>query len=42
MFNRYVDGLATVQPRDPAMYAAMGRHLAEQGYRQASGMTVIR
>jgi uncharacterized peroxidase-related enzyme len=34
MFNRYVDGLATVQPRDPAMYAAMGRHLAEQGYRR--------
>jgi hypothetical protein len=27
-----VDGLATWQPHDPAMYATMGQHLAEHGY----------
>ncbi len=32
MFNRYVDGLATWQPEDPKMYAAMGEHLATHGY----------
>jgi uncharacterized peroxidase-related enzyme len=32
MYNRYVDGLATWQPHDPAMYASMGMHLAEHGY----------
>ena len=32
MYNRYVDGLATWQPEDPAMYAAMGQHLATHGY----------
>ncbi len=32
MYNRYVDGLGTWQPRDPEMYAQMGKHLAEQGY----------
>ena len=32
MFNRYVDGLATWQPEDPAMYAKMGQHLATEGY----------
>jgi hypothetical protein len=32
MFNRYVDGLGTWQPRDPEMYKQMGRHLAEEGY----------
>jgi uncharacterized peroxidase-related enzyme len=32
MFNRYVDGLATWQPEDPAMYARMGQHLAAEGY----------
>jgi hypothetical protein len=34
MYNRYVDGLATFQPREPDMYQAMGKHLAENGYRQ--------
>lgn len=34
MYNRYVDGLATFQPHEPEMYRAMGRHLAENGYRQ--------
>ena len=32
MFNRYVDGLATWAPRDPAAYAEMGKRMAEQGY----------
>jgi len=36
MFNRYVDGLATWQPEDPAMYASMGEHLATHGYLKPS------
>lgn len=32
MYNRYVDGLATWQPEDPKMYAAMGEQLAANGY----------
>jgi uncharacterized peroxidase-related enzyme len=36
MYNRYVDGLATWQPRDEAMYAQMGAHLAREGYRTPS------
>lgn len=32
MYNRYVDGLATWQPRDPAMYREMGLRMATQGY----------
>jgi uncharacterized peroxidase-related enzyme len=32
MFNRYVDGLATWQPEDPAAYREMGKRLATQGY----------
>jgi uncharacterized peroxidase-related enzyme len=32
MYNRYVDGLGTWQPRDAEMYARMGRHLADEGY----------
>jgi uncharacterized peroxidase-related enzyme len=36
MYNRYVDGLATWQPRDEAMYAQMGQHLASEGYRMSS------
>ena len=36
MYNRYVDGLATRQPHDASMYAAMGQHLAEHGYRTSS------
>lgn len=32
MFNRYVDGLATWAPEDPAAYAQMGAQLAEKGY----------
>jgi uncharacterized peroxidase-related enzyme len=36
MYNRYVDGLATWQPRDESMYAQMGEHLAREGYRTPS------
>ncbi len=36
MFNRYVDGLGTWQPRNPEMYAQMGQHLAEEGYLASS------
>jgi len=32
MYNRYVDGLATWQPRDPSMYRKMGEQLATAGY----------
>jgi uncharacterized peroxidase-related enzyme len=32
MFNRYVDGLATLTPSDPAAYDAMGRRMAKEGY----------
>ena len=36
MYSRYVDGLDTWQPRDESMYAEMGKHLAEHGYRKPS------
>jgi uncharacterized peroxidase-related enzyme len=36
MYNRYVDGLGTWQPEDPAMYASMGKHLAAEGYLTSS------
>ncbi|MDQ2586816.1 carboxymuconolactone decarboxylase family protein [Saccharothrix yanglingensis] len=32
MYNRYVDGLATVVPADPAAYADTARHIVRQGY----------
>jgi hypothetical protein len=32
MYNRYVDGLATWQPQDPAAYRDMGKMLAQEGY----------
>ncbi len=32
MFNRYVDGLASLTPTDPAAYEAMGQRLGEKGY----------
>lgn len=37
MFNRYVDGLATWTPDDPAIYAGIGKQLAEQGYETGRG-----
>jgi uncharacterized peroxidase-related enzyme len=32
MYNRYVDGLATFQPEDPASYRPMGKRMAHEGY----------
>lgn len=32
MFNRYVDGLATLTPHDESDYREMGRRMAESGY----------
>ena len=32
LFNRYVDGLATMAPDDPAVYAAGAQRLIKQGY----------
>ena len=36
MYNRYVDGLGTWQPRDESMYVEMGKHLASEGYLRPS------
>ena len=32
MFNRYVDGLATLTPQDPKTYEEMGRRMTSVGY----------
>jgi hypothetical protein len=32
MYNRYVDGLATIAPEDPALYAAGAQRLVKHGY----------
>lgn len=32
MYNRYVDGLATITPQNPDAYVHMGAHLATRGY----------
>jgi uncharacterized peroxidase-related enzyme len=32
MYNRYVDGLATTQPRDEALYRERGKDVARHGY----------
>jgi uncharacterized peroxidase-related enzyme len=32
MFNRYVDGLGTTQPRDEEMYRERGKRVAREGY----------
>jgi len=37
MFNRYVDGLATLAPSDPAAYDVMGRRMAKEGYVRPRG-----
>jgi uncharacterized peroxidase-related enzyme len=36
MYNRYVDGLATTQPEDEALYRERGKQVAELGYVSAS------
>lgn len=43
MYNRYVDGLATWQPREPEAYREMGESMAHEGYvrtRQPSSQEV--
>lgn len=37
MYNRYVDGLATFAPTDPASYEGMGAALARNGYAREAG-----
>jgi hypothetical protein len=32
LYNRYVDGLATVTPTDPAFYKGLGERLKNNGY----------
>jgi uncharacterized peroxidase-related enzyme len=32
LFNRYVDGLSSFTPDDPAVYATMGQRMATMGY----------
>lgn len=32
LYNRYVDGLATVTPTDPEFYKGLGRRLKDHGY----------
>jgi hypothetical protein len=36
MFNRYVDGLATWAPTDPAMYEANAERIVAHGYRDTT------
>lgn len=40
MYNRYVDGLATVTPTDPAAYDAMGERMGTIGYQVPSIPTI--
>jgi hypothetical protein len=35
MFNRYVDGLATIAPKEPAAYALMAERIVGTGYKAA-------
>ena len=37
MFNRYVDGLATLTPTDEQAYDAMGQRMAREGYVRREG-----
>lgn len=41
MYNRYVDGLATEQPADPALYRERGRMVANQGYVSTSAEYLV-
>ncbi len=41
MYNRYVDGLATFQPQDPALYRERGKLVARDGYVAANLTNVI-
>ena len=37
LYNRYVDGLATVTPTDPAFYQRLGERLRDHGYNRLPG-----
>lgn len=37
LYNRYVDGLATLEPEDPAYYKALAGRLVTNGYRRLPG-----
>lgn len=41
MYNRYVDGLATVQPQDPDLYRQRGKMVARDGYVAANLSNVM-
>ena len=41
MYNRYVDGLATVQPQDPTLYRERGKMVARDGYIAANLTNVV-
>jgi uncharacterized peroxidase-related enzyme len=41
MYNRYVDGLATVQPHDPELYRQRGEMVARDGYIAANRTNVV-
>ena len=41
MYNRYVDGLATVQPHDPELYRQRGKMVARDGYVAANLTNVV-
>jgi len=41
MFNRYVDGLGTMQPRDPELYRERGKMVARDGYVAANLTNVV-
>ena len=41
MYNRYVDGLATVQPQDPDLYRQRGKMVARNGYVAANLQNVM-
>jgi uncharacterized peroxidase-related enzyme len=39
MYNRYVDGLGTFQPKEPEAYREMGERMAHEGYGRARQAT---
>jgi uncharacterized peroxidase-related enzyme len=41
MYNRYVDGLATVQPQDPDLYRSRAKMIADEGYVAVSRFNVM-
>jgi uncharacterized peroxidase-related enzyme len=41
MYNRYVDGLATIQPQDPSLYRERGKMVARDGYVAANLTNVM-